>query len=591
MVKITSFLCDTCGGALQQASGSFYDCPFCGGKKFINLCTDEEKSLILLGDAARRAMRFDEAVENYEAALKTTPQNFNALWGMFLAEYGIEYVKDLDGSYKPTFHRLSRVGVFNNPHVLNALNLLNGEERKKYESDAAAIEMLRAKALSAADRQEPYDIFICYKKTDPNGGLTPEAAWAQDYYTELRALGYKVFWADKSIKPGEEYEPSVYNALYTAKFLIILCTSPEYLNSTWVLNEWSRFVRRKRQEPAINFCVVYENVEPYALPAALRTAQAINHAKIASFGLLKEAIAQTVSGKAESAPAHPPRPVTSAPPRTPKPQKPYNKAHFKARLITLLCLPLVMLIVGLIYFYRFPWAVSAIVIECILFAVFIGLLCYDAKRLFSKTAKKRIASVIVACLMFTFAFVSSITLWSTYSYCDGYYNGFFYHADYAVITDNFDYSSEIGFAFYKGGITLFRYKDKTDTKTDIVIPSHIRGKPVRTLNEFLFVSNTIKSISIPDTVTIIRRSSIGGHNLTSVIFGANSQLEYIGDAAFTNAISLTSINIPASVTYIGEFAFPALLTDIYFAGTQQQWQSAFQGHMSPFVTVHYNAVW
>jgi hypothetical protein len=61
---------------------------------------------------------------------------------------------------------------------------------------------------------------------------------------------------------------------------------------------------------------------------------------------------------------------------------------------------------------------------------------------------------------------------------------------------------------------------------------------------------------IPKSVTIIAPSAFYGvTSLISVTFETGSQLKSIGESAFSNASSLTSINIPTSVTEIGENAF------------------------------------
>jgi hypothetical protein len=104
-------------------------------------------------------------------------------------------------------------------------------------------------------------------------------------------MGYNVFWADKSIEGGNEYEPTIFNALYTAKFMIILATEADYLNGKWVINEWGRFLRRKADGEPVNFCVVHGNsVEPYSLPRALQKAQALNHSKPRYFEQLVNAV-------------------------------------------------------------------------------------------------------------------------------------------------------------------------------------------------------------------------------------------------------------------------------------------------------------
>ena len=49
--------------------------------------------------------------------------------------------------------------------------------------------------LEVSSKEEPYDVFICYKETDEDGGRTIDSVLAQDIYDELTEKGYKVFFA------------------------------------------------------------------------------------------------------------------------------------------------------------------------------------------------------------------------------------------------------------------------------------------------------------------------------------------------------------------------------------------------------------
>ena len=95
-----------------------------------------------------------------------------------------------------------------------------------------------------------------------------------------------------------------------------------------------------------------------------------------------------------------------------------------------------------------------------------------------------------------------------------------------------------------------------------VIPDTFNGKPVTAIGPGAFSNNKyLKSVTIPASVIEIDgRAYEGGvfsdcTNLTTVTFAPNSQLKAIGVGTFAECTSLTNIEIPASVTYIGNHAF------------------------------------
>lgn len=159
---------------------------------------------------------------------------------------------------------------------------------------------------------------------------------------------------------------------------------------------------------------------------------------------------------------------------------------------------------------------------------------------------------------------------------------------------------------------------------------------ISTLGERLFWQcSSLKEITIPDSVTTIEDAAFGQTGLTRVeipasvttigvsAFGACPNLEEvtvpssvtsIGDSAFSDCDALTSftwpasvpvledtmfrhcdnlqqVTIPATVTSMGDgvFQFCPKLTDIYYGGTQAQWESLLAGTENYLdkVTVHY----
>ena len=129
---------------------------------------------------------------------------------------------------------------------------------------------------------------------------------------------------------------------------------------------------------------------------------------------------------------------------------------------------------------------------------------------------------------------------------------------------------------------------------EIVIPSEISGKKVTYIDQSAFMGNTtLISISIPDTVTgigdyafadcwrltnidipnsvtHIGEHAFSGSGLTSV--SISNRITTISYYAF-NYTELRSVIIPNSVTSIENYAFAgcANLTDVYYNGTEEEW--------------------
>ena len=124
--------------------------------------------------------------------------------------------------------------------------------------------------------------------------------------------------------------------------------------------------------------------------------------------------------------------------------------------------------------------------------------------------------------------------------------------------------------------------------TDIVIPSMIDGFPVTQLVAEAFKNNDkITSIVIPNTITEIPTSAFyRATSLRSVTIEEGSNLVTIGMTAFFYCPSLTEINIPASVTYIGNQAFdysPLLIIYTPLAEAPSTWDIHWNSLPCPVV--------
>ena len=180
-----------------------------------------------------------------------------------------------------------------------------------------------------------------------------------------------------------------------------------------------------------------------------------------------------------------------------------------------------------------------------------------------------------------------------------------------VDTANTKFSSVNGVLFNKDKTELIRYPEgKADAS--YAIPNSVtsigygafRGcsslasitipNSVTSIDWYAFFGcSSLKSITIPNSVTSIDSYAFSGcSSLTSVTIG--NSVTSIDGWAFSNCSSLTSITIPNSVTSIDSSAFYGCssLKDVYYSGTQEQWEKISIGNDNGSLTnakIHYGS--
>jgi len=88
----------------------------------------------------------------------------------------------------------------------------------------------------------------------------------------------------------------------------------------------------------------------------------------------------------------------------------------------------------------------------------------------------------------------------------------------------------------------------------VLIPDQISSHPVTRIASAAFLeTDQLKHITLPDTLVEIEADAFFGSSLLTIDFG--SGLEAIGNRAFSNAHSLTYVELPASIQTIGIDAF------------------------------------
>ncbi len=277
--------CKMCGGDLNIVEGETVAvCEYCDTKQTVPTADNEKKmTLFARANRLRAACEFDKAAGIYENIVADFPEEAEAFWGLVLCKFGIEYVDDpATGKKIPTCHRSSFDSVLDDEDFEQVMENADSVARKVYREEAKQIEEIRKGIIEVSSKEEPYDVFICYKETDENGERTIDSVIAQDIYDMLTENKYRVFFARISLedKLGTAYEPYIFAALNSARIMLAIGTDYDYYNAVWVKNEWSRFLMLMSKDKKKMLIPCYKNLDAYDIPKEFRRLQAQDMGKI-----------------------------------------------------------------------------------------------------------------------------------------------------------------------------------------------------------------------------------------------------------------------------------------------------------------------
>ena len=277
--------CKMCGGELVFIEGTnTARCEFCDCVQTVPTL-DNDKKLVQFerAERLRKQCEFDKAAGIYENIVAEFRQEAEAYWGLVLCKYGIEYVDDpATGRKVPTCHRSSFDSVMEDSDFEQAMENADEAARRVYRAEAKTIEEIRKGIIAVSGNEQPYDIFICYKETAPDGNRTLDSVIAQDVYDALTDKGYRVFFSRISLedKLGTEYEPYIFAALNSAKVMLVFGTDFEYFNAVWVKNEWSRFLKLMAADKSKYLIPCYKDIDAYDMPKEFAKLQAQDMGKV-----------------------------------------------------------------------------------------------------------------------------------------------------------------------------------------------------------------------------------------------------------------------------------------------------------------------
>ena len=294
------FKCKICGGTLEINVGeTVATCEYCGTKQTLPKLDDEKKAnLFDRANHFRRNNDFDKAMGIYEQILNEDTEDAESYWSIVLCRYGIEYVEDPSSRKRvPTVNRAQFTSVFDDEDYKSAIKYADNYQKDLYEQEARTINEIQKGILAISQKEEPFDVFICYKETDNNGRRTQDSVLATELYHELTKEGFKVFFSRITLedKLGVAYEPYIFAALHSAKVMVAIGTKPEHFNAVWVKNEWSRYLSLIKNGVNKILIPAYRDMDPYDLPEEFSHLQAQDMSRLGFMQDLVRGIKKLVS--------------------------------------------------------------------------------------------------------------------------------------------------------------------------------------------------------------------------------------------------------------------------------------------------------
>ena len=277
------YKCQSCGYQFRYVDLTRREirCEACGRVQILPEGMDDEEKGNYFNQANEflRCYEFEMASNEYSRILARYPEDVEALWGSIMTQYGVEYIKE-NGRNIVTLHRYQRMPLPETLAYKRIMELTDGKDKEHYENAAKEIERIRASIGQGINNiGTRYDVFISFKQTeDDTGKKTEDYQLAYKIHDKLKTAMCSVFFSPVSLHDvmGENFESHIYQALRSARVMILIATQERYVNAVWVKNEWQRFLEFSSDPGADKHIMpVFKKTLDY-FPESLRKFQGID---------------------------------------------------------------------------------------------------------------------------------------------------------------------------------------------------------------------------------------------------------------------------------------------------------------------------
>ena len=169
-MKLEAFQCPVCLSTHFKVEGDNYQCLSCGNV-YTKRQADSQMFIDLrIANSFRQFAEFSKAKSMYEEIIAKYPEEDLSLayWGLLLCDQQVLIETDNNGELFPSFYKVKEQPI-NTSSVYrmfyNYVTKNSKEKLKIYAERLNVIENARQKAVVIEQTTKPYDVFLCFKKT------------------------------------------------------------------------------------------------------------------------------------------------------------------------------------------------------------------------------------------------------------------------------------------------------------------------------------------------------------------------------------------------------------------------------------------
>lgn len=187
---MTDLYCTRCGEKIKYTGEGIHVCSLCGYKKYYRESDSEMLELYSKAEFYQYDGQYFNALQMYEIILKKDPEDFTAYYGAILAEYGVRYADNHDGTYEFVCERTHSVSVYDSEYYKKLSKITPLSVMQEYNGIIAKIDgeqkKNNEKYLASAPVEESRDYRAEAKSTED--GFAQDYLSAREKYLEAERM-------------------------------------------------------------------------------------------------------------------------------------------------------------------------------------------------------------------------------------------------------------------------------------------------------------------------------------------------------------------------------------------------------------------